>query len=268
MLDWSADFGAPHGLMSDGPSHFKNETIRLLSKSLRSPHHFTLPYCPWSNGGVERLGKETLRVVRAVLSELQLQHDDWPELIPLVQSAINNAPSPQRNGVAPITAFTGRPPFNPVSVFLCSSDCQPITRAEEQLESSLNVDQLVQFMEELHPRVFEHTQASRDRMRQTRARGQLANFMEGDYVLVAREDFHEGEKLCLRWRVPRRVIKALSDYVYRVEDLRTGNYDDVHASRLKFNHDADLDAAAIMSHVLSSETGMPVARLLLSLIHI
>ena len=99
-------------------------------------------------------------------------------------------------------------------------------------------------------------------MRQTRARGQLANFMEGDYVLVAREDFHEGEKLCLRWCGPRRVIKALSDYVYRVEDLRTGNYDDVHASRLKFNHDADLDAAAIMSHVLSSETGMPVARLL------
>ena len=58
------------------------------------------------------------------------------------------------------------------------------------------------------------------------------------------------------------MIKALSDYVYRVEDLRTGNYDDIHAARLKFYRDSDLDAEAIMSHVLSSETGMPVARLL------
>ena len=72
LLDWSAAFGSPLGLMYDGPTHFKNETLRLLTKGLRSPHHFTLPYSPWSNGAVDRLGKELLRVARAVLSELQM----------------------------------------------------------------------------------------------------------------------------------------------------------------------------------------------------
>ena len=84
----------------------KNETVRLLTKGLKVPHHFTLPYTPWSNGSIERLGKELLRVFRSVISELRMRFEEWPDLVPLVQSAINNAPSPQRGGVAPITVFT------------------------------------------------------------------------------------------------------------------------------------------------------------------
>lgn len=58
--------------MRDGPTHFKNETLRLVAKGLQVPHHFTLPYSPWSNGAVERLGKEMLRFFRSVVSELQM----------------------------------------------------------------------------------------------------------------------------------------------------------------------------------------------------
>ena len=38
--------------------------------------------------------------------------------------------------------------------------------------------------------------------------------------------------------------------------------DDVHASRLKLFRDSEIDQVAIMSHVLQSETGMVVSRLL------
>lgn len=82
-------------------------------------------------------------------------------------------------------------------------------------------------------------------------------------MLVSRNHFFEGEKLCLQWRGPRRIIKALNDYTFRVEDLRTGDYDDVHGTLLKFYRDADRDEKAIMSDLLSSKTGIPVARLLL-----
>lgn len=68
--------------------------------------------------------------------------------------------------------------------------------------------------------------------------------------------------MCLRWRGPRRVTKALNDYTFQVEDLRNGVLSIAHGTRLKFYHDPSLDTTAIMSHVLSSETGMPVARLL------
>lgn len=90
-IDLCAAFGVPVVLTSDGPTHFKNETIRYLTKGLRTSHYFKLPYCPWYKGAVERLGKELLCVARGLLSELQLRHNDWPPLVPLFQSALKNA---------------------------------------------------------------------------------------------------------------------------------------------------------------------------------
>lgn len=49
--------------------------------------------------------------------------------------------------------------------------------------------------------------------------------------------------------------------MYQVEHLRNGELKTIHISRLKFYSDIDLDTEAFMSHVLASETGMPVQRL-------
>eukprot|EP00171_Calliarthron_tuberculosum_P022172 IDg22172t1 len=49
ILEWCSTFNKPKGLMSDGGSHFKNETLRLLCKAMHTPHHFTMPNTPWSN---------------------------------------------------------------------------------------------------------------------------------------------------------------------------------------------------------------------------
>lgn len=67
IIDWCADFGVPTGFMSDRPTHFRNETIRLVTKILRTPHKFNLPYCPWINDAVENLRQEVLRVARALI---------------------------------------------------------------------------------------------------------------------------------------------------------------------------------------------------------
>ena len=188
--------------MSDGPTHFKNEVLRQLSKALHTRHHFTTPYCPWNNGAVERLGKELLRVSRAILSELQLQHTSWPDLVPMFQLALNNSPSPQRNNTAPLTAFTRLEASPPIATFLRSATAQTVTLTQAQQERCVNISELVKRAEELHPIVQCTLTESRRRMREQHAKGKLPNFIEGDFVLVAREDFHKGEKLCLRWRGP------------------------------------------------------------------
>lgn len=51
-------------------------------------------------------------------------------------------------------------------------------------------------------------------------------------------------------------------HVYQVEDLPNKCFNDVHASRIKFFHDGLLDERAIMFHILSSGTGIPVVRLM------
>lgn len=80
--------------------------------------------------------------------------------------------------------------------------------------------------------------------------------------MVARDDFSASEKLSLRWRGPLRVVRLINDYVYAVEDMRNEDIGDVHVSRLKFYHDSSLDTKAILSHLISSETGMVVQRLM------
>ena len=248
--------------MSDGPTHFKNETVRLVTKNLKTPHHFMLPYCPWSNGDVARLGRELIRVLRATLSELQMDHDEWPDLIPMVQSVLNNSPSRQRGNVCPVTAFMGQEPSTPIKTFMHSSTIESVTLTDLQHESAMNVEDLLKACEDLHPRVQATLQKNRAQQRDKMSSGRLPNFHEEDYVLVARNDFHAGEKLFLRWRGPRRITRAMNDHVYQVEDLRNGELTEVHVSRLKLFRDSVIDEEAIMSHVLQSETGMVVTRLL------
>lgn len=262
IIEWCSMFGVPNTFMSDGPTHFKNETLRLVSNGLKVRHHFTLAYCPWSNGAVERLGRELISVLRSVLSELQMDQKEWPDLIPLAQSALNNSPSRQRGNICPITAFMGRQPSPPIRTFFRTSTVKTVTLSQAQHESALNGKELVKLCEELHPRVQSRLAKNRKQARDAASRGQLANFTEGDFVLVARSDFQAGEKLCLRWRGPRQVIKAINDHVYQVEDLRKGQLDNIHASRLKMFRDSAIDENAILSHVIHSETGMVVHRLM------
>lgn len=86
--------------------------------------------------------------------------------------------------------------------------------------------------------------------------------LKSDYVLVARSEFKAGEKLALRFRGHRRVVKAINNHGYQVEDLRNGERNDIHTSALKFYRDDAINEISVMAHILSSETGMVVARLL------
>lgn len=79
---------------------------------------------------------------------------------------------------------------------------------------------------------------------------------------MARDNFTAGATFSLLCRGPCRVIKSLNDYVCLVEDLRNGSLDEVHGTRLKFYKDSSVHIDAIMSPILSSETGISVQRLM------
>lgn len=78
--------------------------------SITFPHHFSLPYCLWSSEGIGRLGKESIRILRYVFSELQLSQKDWPDLFLIAQSVTDNSPSLQVGDICPPTLFPGREP--------------------------------------------------------------------------------------------------------------------------------------------------------------
>lgn len=137
-----------------------------------------------------------------------------------------------------------------------------MTITDLQVESALNIEGLLKFQDELHPRVQASLTKHRNQARDTRPRGELPNFAKSGYVLVARSHFHSGEKLCLRWGVLRRVPKALSGNVFHAEDPRNDQLNHVRVSRFKLFRDSATDKPAIISHVLQSEADMAVSPLL------
>lgn len=173
-------------------------------------------------------------------------------------------PSPQRKHIYPNTAFTGLAANLPMSTFFRTLTCSSVSITKLQRECALNSERLQTKIADLHPLVQKALQADHERMRQSSSRGVLPKFSEGDFVLVAREDFAAGEKSDFRWRGPRPVVKALRSYVFQVAYLRNGIAEEAHGSRLQFYPDCSLNQDANMSHFIASETAMPVQRLLSS----
>jgi Integrase core domain/Integrase zinc binding domain len=91
LMRWFAVFGVVLLWISDRGSHFKNEVVRRVQKKLRAKHHFTTANCPWSNGTIESACKQVIRAFRAVLSEMKMYADEWPEVVNMVQSVLNNS---------------------------------------------------------------------------------------------------------------------------------------------------------------------------------
>eukprot|EP00644_Phytophthora_capsici_P005296 jgi/Phyca11/96901/e_gw1.1.1667.1 len=78
LLAWHSRFGVPPSWVSDQGSHFKNEVITELSRRLRTQQSFTPAYSPWVNGSIERINRDVLQVIRAMI--LDLNHTAVPSL--------------------------------------------------------------------------------------------------------------------------------------------------------------------------------------------
>lgn len=66
------------------------------------------------------------------------------------------------------------------------------------------------------------------------SKAHLPGFMVSEFCMVTRKRYHTSEKLGLRCRCAGRVINAMNDYVYKIEELRNEVTAKVRALRLKF----------------------------------
>ena len=101
-------FGLPLGVSSDNGREFKNETLEIFFKKLNISQNFSTPYRPRTQGQVERINQEILKMQKL----LKCSDDDWDEDIQLIAFLINN--SYNRNiGLSPFQAFHGWSPIVP-----------------------------------------------------------------------------------------------------------------------------------------------------------
>ena len=84
-LTWCKIIGVPEVWVSDTASHFKNQMMAALEKSLGVDGRFSVANSPWSNGTCGRMMREVVRTLKAMIHEGRRTAQVWVELVPAVQ---------------------------------------------------------------------------------------------------------------------------------------------------------------------------------------
>jgi hypothetical protein len=170
----------------------------------------------------------------AVQSELKLPSAAWPSVIGLVQSALNQSASDRLAGVTPLTAFTGLPADGFLKAVLRRVLNQVVkvhSLQDARAQQVLQLESAKKALEKRHVSVQERrTKKQKDAFHRHNARTGVrsVDFHVSDYVLQAKVPSHRGRKTMARWYGPKMVTKALSDFIFEVEDLITKRRDECH----------------------------------------
>jgi hypothetical protein len=173
--------------MSDRGIPYKNEVVQRVQKELKAKHHFRTANCPWSNGSIESACKQVILAFRAVLSELKMNADEWPEVGSMVQSVLNDSLTTRLNRRTPMQVFTGQAEITPLALML--KDNVPVNAPLDFIKAQklMEFEKLSMAMTKIHAQVAE--KSIRDRKASIQKHNDTThvrspNFQVGDYVLV------------------------------------------------------------------------------------
>lgn len=244
LIDWFSCFGTVKQWVSDRGSHFKNEIVRSLREKSNSSHHFTLAYTPWTNGTVEVVCRELLRVLRVLTSEFQLSLRAWRSVLPVVQSVLNNTVLTRLGNRCPLTAFTGLPQDTPLTTITSKAKKNTKLKSIDAIRAKqlIQTENLMNSLDEMHRDMKVKSTKKRENAvssHNSKTHVQPVNFYVGDFVLRAQTKRERGAKISARWCGPYRVITCKSDYLFTIEDIVTGCQEEAHGRRLKFFRNKD-----------------------------
>jgi hypothetical protein len=227
--------------VSDLGAHFKNEIIAKLASELHVTHRFSPAYTSRANGTVESVCKQILRASRALLADFKFQPDDWPRVLPLIQSVLNNSASDRLGGHTPVMAFTGHQVTDPLALALTDNIVVPANYDFVKAQQSLKVHDLQQQVAGIHKEVAESSTRSRCQKIEAHNRKthiKSTDFAVGDYVLVAVPKKERRHKIMAVWRGPRRIVRLDSPSTFEVGNIVKGKRSIVHFSPLKLYSDS------------------------------
>jgi hypothetical protein len=182
----------------------------------------------------------------------------------VVQHALNHTPSPRCSDRAPITAHTQQPPGNALSAYRTTEGISEISSSLLEQWRESHWKELAAARDALHRDVAAVAIAKRAKERDRRNAQPKAMVIQldvGDYVLVGSVSRHRS-KLQIRWLGPRRVVQAITDWNFVVEDLQDGKQSTHHVSRMKLFAAKDLLVTQdLLDHVAYVEGGQIVEEL-------
>ena len=82
-----------------------------------------------------------------------MKENEWPYVLPIIQSVLNHTKLSNLGDRAPITAFAGLPPDNPLRLLVPPSQAKRTTLMHIRITQKLNVDALQHAVQNIHREV-------------------------------------------------------------------------------------------------------------------
>lgn len=171
LSKWISYFGGMDWLVTDQGSHFKARLMKGLTEEMHIKHHFTVAYCPWSNGTVESLCKEVFRIAHALLSEWKPSVGQWPAILDAIQNIINQSAVQRlgRNGArklrCPMEVFSG---LQPPAMVIRPIPLRPYrnmrTIDEERCKEIMNIGSMHDALQQMHENIVDRNRSRRTRV--------------------------------------------------------------------------------------------------------
>ena len=222
-------FGLPEQLHSDMGAQFESKVIKEVCDMLHIRKTHTTPYHPQSDGLVERLN----RTIQSMLAtSVNGQVEEWESCLPKVCLAYNTSKH-AATGYTPFFLMFGRQPHMPLDIIYGV----PPDHNQEHCQYAANIRRT---METAYQLARENMQTSAIRQKEhydLKVHGD--KFAPGQLVWLCNPVVPKGKskKLLAPWVGPYRVVKCLSDTVYRIQDTRVSRKRQVvHFDRLKPCH--------------------------------
>jgi hypothetical protein len=249
LTKWFATFGVAEQWVSDQGTHFKNEVVEGVRRHLHVEHHFTTAYSAWSNGVVERMNRELVRVMRLLMAEANARDGEWVRFIYLAQAVCNNTPSHSRlGGLTPHEVMFGTKQLQPLdSVLGTKHEAAFPTVISDEQERKDHLARIQEYCATLSATLHaswssvrkQRVTRSRNNEQQVARHAKDGHFDIGSYVLVY--SMIPRNKLRVKWLGPFQIVDTVNDSVYKVKNIVTGKESMVHAQRIRAYADASLD---------------------------
>lgn len=231
LLQHIGRYGVPHQILSDNGSQYVNELISEFTKLVGTEHVRTLAYSKQENAIVERVQKESLRHLRAIVFDENIAHR-WSTCIPFIQRIINSS-TESSIGTSPATLLYGNSIDLDKGIFLPLNDLHDTpTKLSAWADGNLAAQQAVL-------KVAQKNQLAKDNKHILSGNTEQTQFEDGSYVLVEypANSVKKGppNKLNTYLRGPLRV-ESHRGATYRLRNLVTNKIENVHVSLMRIFH--------------------------------
>ncbi|CAD6922683.1 unnamed protein product [Tilletia controversa] len=217
--------GVPDSIVSDRDPRFKSAFWQSLMKLLGVKLNISSAYHVQTDGQTERTNRTLEHILRPYFS---YQQDDWDELLPMAEFAVNNAPS-ATTGVSPFQANYGRHPRTPSTLGISVPAPASVTLAED-------INALHQ---EMHDRILKAQ--ARQKHHADKRRTDF-EFNINDLVLLSTENIkttRPSKKLDFRRAGPFKILSKVGKVSYKLDlpSSMSGLHPVFHISMLEPYHD-------------------------------